>query len=240
MDLFEYETDMGTGDTGADSSTAGSGDAAAGADTSTFDGGAAPDSNDAAPAPAPAFNPDQFRQELAGELDQRLAPLVQALTPQPEAPSFDQLDPFSDTYQQDLAALIRHEAQQLISPYQQVMEQAQQQQVSQWVDHNLDQAMQTYKAPDGTEGDRQAVLYAAAGFRAVTGDDAKAITAARDYMAQHDQQIASKAVEQYKQSISNDNGTQRDPAVNGAAVGIEPAPKSYADILNRWETRTAA
>lgn len=243
ISLYDLETDMTGGDYAGDagSTVTDSGDAAAGADTSTIDGGAAPDVNDAAPAtaPTPTFDPNQLGEYVGSAVQQQLAPLLNALTPQPETPSFE-LDPFADNFGDQIQGLLGHQVQQLLAPYLPAIQAAQDAQVSQWVDQNLNQAMSTYKAPDGTDGDRNAVLYAAAGFRAQTGDDAQAITAARDYMVQHDADIAAKAVETYKRSISNDNPAQRDPGVNGAAVGIEPAAKSYADILNRWETRTAA
>lgn len=231
----DYETamddavDAPAGDAGVD------GGAAAPEDHTS---GAADAASPEQPA-APSFDPAQIGDYVGQAVEQHLGPLVQALTPQPEPQTFE-LDPFSDTFQNDLQQLIDQRAQQLVSPYQQAMEQVQQQQVSQWVDSNLDQAMQTYKLPDGSDGDRQAVLYAAAGFRAVTGDDAKAISAARDYMVQHDQKVGQAAVEAYKASLRGDNGTQRDPAVNGAAVGIEPAASSYDDVVSRWNSRTSA
>lgn len=233
LDFAEFETvaDADPG-TGADVTDTGDEGAAA----TAVDGGAAPD---AAPAAAPAFNPDAFTEQIGQTIDQRLAPIVQALTP-PE-PTVE-LDPFADDYQQRLEQLIDAKARELVAPYQQAAEYMQQQQASQWVDQHLNEAMAGYKAPDGAEGDRQAVLYAAAGFRAVTGDDARAIVAARDYMVTHDQQVAQAAVDAYKQSISGgQNGAAHNgPGVNGAAVAIEPKPGSYDEVMARYESRAAA
>lgn len=229
----DYETVMD-----ADASSGGeSVDAAAGADTSTYEGGAASEPVDAAPAGAPAFDMSQVGEYVGQAVQQQLGPLVQALTPQPE-PTV--IDPFDDSFPDQLSGIVGQQLQQLLAPIMPALEAVQNQQVSQWVDGTLDQAMQTYKLPDGTDGDRQAVLYAAAGFRAVTGDDARAISAARDYMVTHDQKVGSAAVEAYKSSLRGDNGTQRDPGVNGAAIGIEPAANSYEDVVNRWNSRTSA
>lgn len=193
------------------------------------------------PAAAPAFDQQALGEQIGATIDQRLAPLVDALTPRPEPQTFE-LDPFSDNYQQQLEQMIDARAQQMIAPYQQAAEYMQQQQASAWVDQNLDQAMVGYKAPDGADGDRQAVLYAAAGFRAVTGDDSRAIVAARDYMVEHDRKVGESYVEAYKQSISGNGtgGSHSGPGVAGAAVTIEPKATSYDEVLARWEGLSAA
>jgi hypothetical protein len=231
MDPFSPDLEVSEG-----ADIGGAVDPSAGADPA--DGGAA--SEPAAPTEAPAaLDQGQLEQSIASQIEQQLGPLVQALTPQPEPPTFN-LDPLDDSFGVQTQELIRHEIQQALAGVLPTVQQMQMQQASQWVDQSLDQAMQSYKSPDGGDGDRTAVLYASAGFRAVTGDDAKAIVQARDYMVKHDADVAAKAVEAYKQSLQGGNQAQRDPAIGGAAISVEPRPGSYDEVMARYEARTAA
>lgn len=207
---------------------------AAPASTSTDEGAA-----EAVPT-GTSFDPNDpaVQQWFNQQLEQQLQPLIQALTPQQEAPSFE-LDPFADDFTNQLGGLLQFQLQQVLAPYLPAIQAAENEQIVKFVDSHLDQAMTGYPDVSGdTDGDRQAILFAAAGFRATIGDDARAITEARKFTEARDQKIAQKAVADYKASLQGGNAAGRDPGVNGAAIGIEPRATSYDDVLARYDRMT--
>lgn len=239
-DLLEFEAVADTSE-----ATAGGEEVAAGADTAT-ETGAAETAAVAAPteAPAPAaqsFDPNdpQVRQALDNLVNEQLAPILQALQPQQEAPAPP--DPWSDNYAEEMERYMAFQKGQWLAPYMPAIQAAENQQVNQWVDQQLGSAMQGYPDNSGdSDGDRQAVLYAAAGFRAQTGDDVQALQQAVSFQQARDAKIAAKAVADFKASINGAGPGGREPGVNGSAIGIESAPKSFDAVLSRWEGMTGA
>jgi hypothetical protein len=246
LDLYEFET---SGDASVDAGAPV--EAAVAADPS--EGSAAPESDalatgEAAAAteattepPAPAaptidWNDPLIQQQAAPYIQQQLAETLQQLgigipdpSSEPGAPEYDPFDP------QSVQAYIDYQFQARENAQQQA-----QREVAQ-VSAYIEKAANANPALKGVEGAQDAITFAASGFDALaqaqTGRSQPqwAVEQAAQYLNTIVTNAKQAAVNEYKQSLTGDNGTQSDPAVNGAAIGIEPRPRTYDELQEKYE-----
>jgi len=205
------------------------------------------------PAPEPvAAEPNWNDIGFWNQIQERAAQLGYALTPaQVEEAKTDAIptpDPFADDYAQQLERWYEAKQAAALGPVEQFIQAQQQERVDSAINGIIQTAAEQAQLGELDDTGRQVLRGIAdafapqAGQRFGAGPQAaqQAAKMATDWITARDKTVADKAVEAYKQSLTEGGGNLLDTPVRGAGV---PAGREFKDELeyaNNYSFRPAA
>ena len=199
---------------------------------------------------APGWAPSQEDwQALTGTVQQLAQANAPAPPPPPAAPAFLQVDPDTgeslidpNGLQEYINFQIQNGVQARIGQYEPIMNQTVADRGEQLINDRFTSLASELPGFDPSDGVARDI---AEGLAPRLGDPNAAMTQAAQRLVEHDKRVSEKAVEQYKQTLSNIGNAPREPGATGAGVEsseheVGPNGKvSYGSVTDRWIERNS-